>query len=183
VAHAVILATWEAEIGRTMVRGQLRQRVKPESSCEIRVCCTGKVTALLAQWQRVPNLGQILCLMNVKNAALWHWTRSLLREKTNWALVAHACNPSYSEGRDQEDHSSKPAWPNTSRDPIWKKKSQKKGWWSGSRCRPWVQVPVPQKKEEKKREREKRHSSKFPHETGRDPELVYPFLSVAQAPC
>jgi hypothetical protein len=23
---------------------------------------------------------------------------------------------------------------------------QKKGWWSGSRCRPWVQIPVPQKK-------------------------------------
>jgi hypothetical protein len=23
---------------------------------------------------------------------------------------AHACNPSYSGGRDQEDHSSKPAW-------------------------------------------------------------------------
>jgi hypothetical protein len=25
-------------------------------------------------------------------------------------LVAHACNPSYSEGRDQEDFGSKPAW-------------------------------------------------------------------------
>jgi hypothetical protein len=24
-------------------------------------------------------------------------------------LVAHTCNPSYSEGRDQKDHSSKPA--------------------------------------------------------------------------
>jgi hypothetical protein len=24
--------------------------------------------------------------------------------------VAHACNPSYSGGRDEEDHSSKPAW-------------------------------------------------------------------------
>jgi hypothetical protein len=28
--------------------------------------------------------------------------------RSNWALVAHACNPSYSGGRDQEDHSSKP---------------------------------------------------------------------------
>jgi hypothetical protein len=27
-----------------------------------------------------------------------------------WALVAHACNPSYSGGRNQKDHSSKPAW-------------------------------------------------------------------------
>jgi hypothetical protein len=25
-------------------------------------------------------------------------------------MVAHACNPSYSGGRDQEDHGSKPAW-------------------------------------------------------------------------
>jgi hypothetical protein len=28
---------------------------------------------------------------------------------TSWVPVAHACNSSYSEGRDQEDHSSKPA--------------------------------------------------------------------------
>jgi hypothetical protein len=26
-----------------------------------------------------------------------------------WLLLAHTCNPSYSGGRDQEDHSSKPA--------------------------------------------------------------------------
>jgi hypothetical protein len=25
----------------------------------------------------------------------------------SWVLVAHICNPSYSGGRDQEDHSSK----------------------------------------------------------------------------
>jgi hypothetical protein len=29
--------------------------------------------------------------------------------------VAHACNPSDSGGRDQEDHGSKPAWANSSR--------------------------------------------------------------------
>jgi hypothetical protein len=27
-------------------------------------------------------------------------------------------------------------------DPILKKPFTKKGWWSGSRCRPWVQAPV-----------------------------------------
>jgi hypothetical protein len=32
--------------------------------------------------------------------------------------VSHACNPSYSGGRDQEDHGSKPAWANGSQDPI-----------------------------------------------------------------
>jgi hypothetical protein len=42
--------------------------------------------------------------------------------------VAYACNPSNSGGRDQEDLSWKPAWANSSRDPISKKKkpSQKK---------------------------------------------------------
>jgi hypothetical protein len=37
-----------------------------------------------------------------------------------WALVAHACNPSYSVGRDQEDHGSKPAQANSWRDPVTK---------------------------------------------------------------
>jgi hypothetical protein len=32
--------------------------------------------------------------------------------------MAHACNSSYSGGRDQEDHGSKPALTNSSRDPI-----------------------------------------------------------------
>jgi hypothetical protein len=29
------------------------------------------------------------------------------------SLVAYTCNPSYLGGRDQEDHSSKPAWANS----------------------------------------------------------------------
>jgi hypothetical protein len=57
-----------------------------------------------------------------------------------------ACNPSYSGGRYQEDHYSKPAQANSSWDSISKKPFTKKGWWSGSRCKPWVQTPVPQKK-------------------------------------
>jgi hypothetical protein len=32
--------------------------------------------------------------------------------------VDHTYNPNYLGGRDQEDHSSKPAWANSSRDPI-----------------------------------------------------------------
>jgi hypothetical protein len=35
--------------------------------------------------------------------------------------VTHACNPKYSGGRKQEDHSSKPAWANSLQDPISKK--------------------------------------------------------------
>jgi hypothetical protein len=45
--------------------------------------------------------------------------------------VASACNPSYSGSRDQEDHSSKPAQANSSKDPISKIPNTKKGWWSG----------------------------------------------------
>jgi hypothetical protein len=52
------------------------------------------------------------------------------------ALVASACNPSYSGGRNQEDRVSKPAGANSSQDPILKKPIRQKGWWSGSRCRP-----------------------------------------------
>jgi hypothetical protein len=40
--------------------------------------------------------------------------------------MAHACNPSYSGGRDQEDPSSKPAWVNSSQDTLKKKKKKKK---------------------------------------------------------
>jgi hypothetical protein len=44
--------------------------------------------------------------------------------KQSWAPVAHACNPSYSGGRDQEDGGLKPAWANSSRDPISKNPCQ-----------------------------------------------------------
>jgi hypothetical protein len=40
-------------------------------------------------------------------------------------LVAHACNPSYSVGRDQEDGISKPAGAYSLWDPISKNPSQK----------------------------------------------------------
>jgi hypothetical protein len=42
-----------------------------------------------------------------------------------WVLVAHACNPSYSGGGDQEDRSLKPAWVNSSTRPYLKKEKKK----------------------------------------------------------
>jgi hypothetical protein len=51
----------------------------------------------------------------------------------------------------QEDHCLKSAWAIRSWDPILKiRKTQKKGWWNGSRCRPWVQAPVLKKKKKKR---------------------------------
>jgi hypothetical protein len=46
--------------------------------------------------------------------------------KLSQALVAHAYNPSYSGGRDQEDRGLKPAWGKRSKDPISKHPSQKR---------------------------------------------------------
>jgi hypothetical protein len=43
--------------------------------------------------------------------------------------VAHACNPSYLGGRDQEDHGSKPAQANSLQDPTSKKNPSQK--WAG----------------------------------------------------
>jgi hypothetical protein len=69
--------------------------------------------------------------------------------QSSWVQVAHSCNPSYSGGRDQQDHGWKPAWANSSWDLISKRPFTKKGWWSGARCRPWVQTSVLQKKKDR----------------------------------
>jgi hypothetical protein len=45
----------------------------------------------------------------------------------SWGPVAHTSDPSYSRGRDQEVHSSKPAQANSLRAPISKKPITKKG--------------------------------------------------------
>jgi hypothetical protein len=46
---------------------------------------------------------------------------SLLRGVGSQVQMAHACNPSYSGGRDQEDLCSKPAWANNSMSPYLEK--------------------------------------------------------------
>jgi hypothetical protein len=66
---------------------------------------------------------------------VWSAMRLLLKIRTCQVLVAHACNPNYSGGRDQEDHSLKPAHANSSWDPVLKKLVTIKDWRSGSRCR------------------------------------------------
>jgi hypothetical protein len=54
------------------------------------------------------------------------WVLEISWKILSWALVAHACNPSYSGTGDQEDCSLKPAWAYSSWDPI-SKTLHKKG--------------------------------------------------------
>jgi hypothetical protein len=54
--------------------------------------------------------------------------QNLLKTNASWVLMAHCYNPSYSGGRDQEDHSLKPAQANSLQDPISKNPFTKKDW-------------------------------------------------------
>jgi hypothetical protein len=57
-----------------------------------------------------------------------HLILPFIKPNLSQALIAQACNPSYSGDRDQEDHGSKPAQANSSRDPNSKiPNTQKKG--------------------------------------------------------
>jgi hypothetical protein len=54
--------------------------------------------------------------MSLKVYPLGFWgvgTILFFKEFEGWALVAHACNPSSSGSRDQEDNGSKTAWANS----------------------------------------------------------------------
>jgi hypothetical protein len=55
-------------------------------------------------------------------------TTTIKKSRFSQVLMPHACNPSYSGSRDQEDYSSKPAWANKS-ESLSQKYST--GWWSG----------------------------------------------------
>jgi hypothetical protein len=71
---------------------------------------------------RISCMGNTWCLTNNGEYQKTHlklWRQVILKNiYYSWALVVHTCNPSYSGGRDQEDHSSKPAQANSSWDPI-----------------------------------------------------------------
>jgi hypothetical protein len=57
-------------------------------------------------------------------------------------MVAHTCYPSYLGGRDQEDHSSKPAWVNSLWDPILKNPITKNRAGGVAQSEGRVQAPV-----------------------------------------
>jgi hypothetical protein len=70
--------------------------------------------------------------------------------------MAHACNPSYSGGRSQEDHGLKPAQVNSSRDPISKIPITKRAGGVAQGEGPEFK-PQYQKKKKKKEKKKKMH--------------------------
>jgi hypothetical protein len=98
----VILATQDAEIRRIPVGGQQGQIVYKTLSQKPIPKRAGRVVQGESSEFKPQNHKKIK-----------------IKKNNSWALVAHACDPSYSGGRDQEDCCSKPAWANSSRDPIW----------------------------------------------------------------
>jgi hypothetical protein len=52
------------------------------------------------------------CRKQKKERSLW--IKLLIKTYCFGEPLAHTCNPIYSRGRDQEDHSLKPAWENSS---------------------------------------------------------------------
>jgi DNA phosphorothioation-dependent restriction protein DptG len=75
-------------------------------------------------------------------------------------------NPSDSGGRDQEDSGSRPAWANSSWEPISKTPNPKRAVGVAQvieclpRVRPWVQTPVPQNKNKNKKCNKKKRNQK-----------------------
>jgi hypothetical protein len=72
-----------------------------------------------------------------------------------WHICKSYCNPSYSGGRDQVGHGSKPALANSSWDPISKNPFTKKGWWMAQGIGPKFKPQHWKKKKKKKKEKEK----------------------------
>jgi hypothetical protein len=75
--------------------------------------------------------------------------------------VAQTYCPSYSGGRDQEDHSSKPVWANNSQDPISKNPITKN--WAGGVAQGEGPEFKPQYHKKKKKKKEKMESYRLCH--------------------
>jgi hypothetical protein len=77
------------------------------------------------RWRKVTEMychcNDLLSLKHYNNVYHIHLKTFLL-----WVLVAHSCNPSYSGGRDQEDHDSNSAWTKSSWDHILRKEPSQK---------------------------------------------------------
>jgi hypothetical protein len=106
-------------------------------------CMSNMQSTTKPQPYTCPNINIFLILKNqsqlylVAPEKLQHGTQETILncKHLSQVLVAHACNSTYSEGRDQEDHSSRSVWANSSLDPMLKIPNKKMGWLSGSKGR------------------------------------------------
>jgi hypothetical protein len=73
-----------------------------------------------------------VCLGKKNQVFYFQYGEALKEHFLGQAPVAHKYNPSYSGGRDQEDHDLKPAQANSSQDPISKIANIKMGSWNSS---------------------------------------------------
>jgi hypothetical protein len=100
--------------------------------------------------QQLWDCGRITYLLRVSGSLSMKWVCGL-KWKYELGTVAHTCNPSCQEAEIKRNM----VWSNPKeivlKTHFRKKKITKKGWWSGSGCRPWVQAPAPQKKKKKER--------------------------------
>jgi hypothetical protein len=69
------------------------------------------------------NKNGVLCNSSVL-FSLFECTSNTKNGVFSWVPVAHACSPSYSGGKDQEDIGLKPVWANSLKIPT----TKKKGW-------------------------------------------------------
>jgi hypothetical protein len=79
----------------------------------------------------------------------------LLASETSQVPVAHACNPTYSGGSDQEDCSSKPSWANSLKDPISKIPNTKRAGGVAQGVGPEFKLQYHKKKKRRRRRKEK----------------------------
>jgi hypothetical protein len=97
--------------------------VKPQGDfwvwglCLAGLCHPATCHSVILQTLCIPSLSQ--ACITCRNTPVDKTQNFLMKltaskESRGWALVSHACNPSYSGDRDQEDHDSKPAQTNSS---------------------------------------------------------------------
>jgi hypothetical protein len=75
---------------------------------------SSKPSTVKKKKRRPKNAGKENAGMVVPWTSVTYLNFKTLKQNDSWALVAHICNPCYSGGRYQEDHSLKPAGANSS---------------------------------------------------------------------